>query len=312
MLGLAAGLALLLLLSVLLGTGGAGKSVSVQSAGQSAGDVGSSSDASGGGPAGEGAAVDDGGGYAEGQGRTSSDEPEPDGQGAPLSSEQVGWTLAHRDDFDSLDHSVWGVYGGRGNGITGPRSRQNTFVQDGTLVLRTAPVDGVWHGAGVSSHPGGWTQMYGKYLVRLRFEPGYGVRAVALLWPTAPWPPEIDFFEVPANVPDRTTGIVANHYVGADGRNTWERAFVQADFTQWHTVGVEWTPTALRFTLDGEVVETMTANVPHEPMWLGLQTAQGDMRQGFVPRPEGPQKVDLLVDWVEVYRYDGLVGDEAG
>jgi beta-glucanase (GH16 family) len=213
----------------------------------------------------------------------------------------------HRDDFDRLDTATWGVYDGPGNGQTGPRSSVNTFVDQGRLVLRTAPVDGQWHGAGVSSAPGGWTQTYGKYLVRLRFEEGYGVRAVALLWPTSPWPPEVDFFEVPATVPDRSSGLLTNHYTDSSDRRGMERLRVRADFTRWHTVGVEWTPESLTYTLDGAVVGKVTDEVPDEPMWLGMQTAQGLVGEGIVPDEARTPSVDLFVDWVEVHRYTGEV-----
>lgn len=229
------------------------------------------------------------------------------GAGTPPPRPSEEFRLAHRDDFDVLDTETWAVYDGPGNGRTGPRSSANTFVDDGTLVLRTAPVDGQWRGAGVSSAPGGWTQTYGKYLVRLRFEEGYGVRAVALLWPTSPWPPEVDFFEVPATVEDRSSGILTNHYSDASGRRKMERLRVRADFTQWHTVGVEWTPESLTYTLDGEVVGQVTRNVPDEPMWLGVQTAQGLIEEGIVPDESRTPSVDLFVDWVEVHRYTGPV-----
>ena len=216
------------------------------------------------------------------------------------------WTLAHRDDFDHLDESVWGVYDGPGNGYTGPRDAANTFIDDGRLVLRTTTVDGEWHGAGVSSAPGGWTQTYGKYEARVRFEPGYGVRAVGLLWPIGEdWPPEIDFFEVAATRADRSEGMLTNHYLGGPKGRGFERLPVEADFTQWHTVGVEWTPGSLVYTLDSEVVGQMTENVPAEPMWLALATAQGLLEEGIVPDESRTPKVDLFVDWVQVHAYTG-------
>ena len=44
--------------------------------------------------------------------------------------------------------------------------------------------------------------------------------------------------------------------------------------TQWHTYGVEWTPTRLLFTIDGQGWATMGGSaVPHQPMQLAMQTA---------------------------------------
>lgn len=233
------------------------------------------------------------------------DDPSSGEEGAGSSGR---WAPLHRDDFDTLDRGVWGVYDGPGNGQTGPRDARNTFVRDGVLVLRTAPVDGEWHGAGLSSDPGGWTQTYGRYTARVRFEPGYGVRAVALLWPASgDWPPEVDFFEVPATEVERSRGMLTNHYVddGARDGRAFERSEVSADFTRWHVVGVEWSPGALVYTLDGEEVARTTEHVPDEPMWLGLQTGQGLVAQGIVPPAGRTAPVDLLVDWVQVDRWEG-------
>jgi licheninase len=214
---------------------------------------------------------------------------------------EEAWTLVWEDDFSTLDRENWGVYNGPGNGLTGPRSRLNTFVQDGNLILRTAPIDGVWHGAGVSSRDAR-AQKYGKFVIQARFEAGYGVRAVALLWPSSGrWPPEVDFLEISARDANRTENVIANHYRDARGMHQVHHRRVEADFTRWHTIAVEWTPTLLRYTLDGVTVAEMTEHVPREPMWLGLQTAQGVLSRDIVPNVNETTTVDFVVDKVEVY-----------
>jgi licheninase len=75
-----------------------------------------------------------------------------------------------------------------------------------------------------------------------------------------------------------------------------------ADYTKWHTIAVEWTPDALRFFLDGRQVGVITDNVPQEKMWLGMQTAQGQLYAGIVPDGSIPT-IDFLADWVEVYTW---------
>jgi len=73
------------------------------------------------------------------------------------------------------------------------------------------------------------------------------------------------------------------------------------DYRQWHLVGVEWTPTALKFTLDGVVVQTITERIPAQRMWLGLQSGLGS--GSTAPNSSTPPIVDMEVDYVEIYRY---------
>ena len=57
-------------------------------------------------------------------------------------------------------------------------------------------------------------------------------------------------------------------------------------------------PTSGRYLLDGAVTTTITAHVPHQQMWFGVQTAPA--RQ---IRPSKPVRFDI--DWVKVYAYQG-------
>lgn len=242
-------------------------------------------------------ATHDGGGASRGGERT----PVPTNSGDGESSDtSVGdeWELAFHDDFDGteIDHDDWSVYNG------GERRSENTIVQDGKLILRTQEQDGHWTAAGVSNSRA-LKMTYGKYVVRARFDAGDGVRAVALLWPTGHvWPPEVNFYEIPASDPQRTTNQLTNHY-GED--NSMIHRSYDGDFTEWHDVGVEWTPDELRFTLDGEVMETITEHVPDRDMWLALQTATGTGGPSSEPGSETPSQVDMEIDQVDIYRYTG-------
>ena len=205
------------------------------------------------------------------------------------------WQLVLNDDFNgsSIDASKWSVYGSAGS----TRARVNASVINGMLTLRTTRVNGQWKGAGVSGSRG-LVQTYGKYEMRARFSAGYGVRAAGLLWPAGGgWPPEVDFFEVASVDTYRTTNHLTNHYGAA---NSMQHASETADFTQWHVVGVEWTPDALRYTLDGVVKVTMTNNVPNRSMWLALQS--GITGMSAQPGASTPAVVDFDIDWVKIYR----------
>lgn len=210
-----------------------------------------------------------------------------------------GWRLSFSDDFNgtSLNRANWCVYNGSGN-QHGPRSARHVFVRNGVLTLRTQPIGGQWHGAGVCAARA-TRQTYGKYEMRVRMDQGFGVRGTALLWPVAGWPPEIDFFELESSNAARTRNMLSNHY---GSTNSMQHAFVPGTYSAWHNVGVEWTRSAIRYTLDGRVVATMTGHVPHQQMWLAIQTGTGKAGGPNAPRASTPRPVDLQVDWVRVYQ----------
>lgn len=206
------------------------------------------------------------------------------------------WRLTFRDHFNGrrIDPNHWAVYG------QNDRRAGNTMVRDGRLILRTKRTEQGWTAAGVSNARAR-KMVYGKYVIRARFDRGYGVRGTALLWPTeGAWPPEVNFFEIDANDPARTVNNLTNHF-GARNRMT-HRSY-GGDFTRWHRIGVIWTPGRLAFTLDGRVMRSIRHHVPRRRMWLGMQTAAGGMSAKANART--PAAVDFEVDWVKIYRYLG-------
>jgi beta-glucanase (GH16 family) len=206
------------------------------------------------------------------------------------------WDLTFQDDFNGhgINRRHWAVYSG------GERRSANTIVRDGKLILRTKRTPSGWTAAGVSSSRAR-TLTYGRYVIRARIDKGYGVRAVALLWPTGGvWPPEVDFFEVDAVDTHRRTNKLTNHY-GATNRMTHRQ--YRGDLTRWHRIGVIWTPRALRFTFDGRVMRAIRHHVPRRDMWLGLQSATGGVSARAGART--PSAVDFEIDWVKIHRYLG-------
>jgi len=110
-------------------------------------------------------------------------------------------------------------------------------------------------------------QTYGKYVVRAKFDRSSTVEHCMLLWPLSGWPPEVDFSEGPTS-----KGVMATSHWASS--NSQMHAFKQVDMTQWHTYGVEWTPTRLLFTIDGLGWASMGGSaVPHQAMKLAIQTA---------------------------------------
>jgi beta-glucanase (GH16 family) len=220
---------------------------------------------------------------------------------APAKVAPRGWKRYWVDDFATTAvSSAWDKYngypGGYSNGWWAPSHVRSTR---GMLVLDGFRQGGKFVTGGVSATRRS-SLLYGKYLVRMRADSGIGVGYVALLWPTkGGWPPEVDFAEDAGR--SRTTTSGTSHFSAS---NRQLQKILRVDFTKWHTVGVEWTPTALKYTIDGRVWATMTgAAVPHVPMHLAIQSAALKCTSwSACVSSATPAHVNIYVDWVDIYR----------
>jgi beta-glucanase (GH16 family) len=218
-----------------------------------------------------------------------------------------GWHQVLADDFtgNAVDATKWGVYDGQPIGAPAAWwSSSHVVVHNGFAELQTYkdPANSNrWVSGGMSSAPG-LKQTYGKYEVRFRADKGKGVALAFLLMPSDnTWPPEIDF----AEDDDGTRNPMFSYlHFGVD--NTQIEKKVTVDTTQWHTMGVEWTPHHLTYTLDGNPWSSVeSANVPSKPMEMDLQAqiteACTDTAPQFCPDSTTPEHVNVQIDWVVAY-----------
>ena len=239
-------------------------------------------------------------------------ESAPGGVSLPRGDLQ-GWKQIFSDDFDDCDlGSDWGTYSGQPGG--NPNSTWDASmvqVDDGLLNLNSQRTDSGWITGGVSNYP--VTQQYGRWEIRMRADNSDDISYHMLLWPqNEKWPPEIDFAESVSGTRDEMSAFL--HWVDDKGSNDKKGVSTGGDFSEWHTVGVEWGPGIVRYLLDGKVwaeahSETM---VPDVPMWLGLQAEAGacERREDWGMTPcsdfseQRPGNVAVQVDWVTVYAAD--------
>ncbi|MFY1634983.1 glycoside hydrolase family 16 protein [Solwaraspora sp. WMMB335] len=225
----------------------------------------------------------------------------------PPGDDLPGWKLVFTDDFGRQELGTdFTAYSGSPGGDTySTWHPDHVGVRAGTLVLQGYRRDGTWTTGGVSNWP--VSQVYGRWEVRFRADPSDEVTYHFLLWPRSDrWPPEIDFAE---DFGGPRTGLSAFlHYRSEAGRQKARRDLTGVDFTQWHTVGVEWQPGQVRYLLDGEIWATIeSAEVPDEPMWLALQAQSGGCERSreyglaACPRVGTPDYAEIVVDWVAVY-----------
>jgi beta-glucanase (GH16 family) len=122
--------------------------------------------------------------------------------------------------------------------------------------------------------------------------------AAWLLWPQSEnWPYDGEF-DFPEGALSGNVGGF-HHFSGegscADGCKT-PALDIGAQFTDWHTYTMEWSPGRIRYLLDDTVVLDSTDFVPSTPMRWELQTeTKGD----------GNSEGNLILDWVSVYSWNG-------
>ena len=146
-------------------------------------------------------------------------------------------------------------------------------------------------------------QLYGRWEARFRVDQGAGYSAVVLLWPESErWPTdgEVDVAEV--NLGARQSAVNYLHNGSGDEKIGH---VMTADFTDWHTVAVDWLPGQVTFYLDGAIVfgQTGPPYVPGtSPMHLTLQLDQGCDDFIECRNASTPAQVIMHVDWVKAYQ----------
>lgn len=164
-------------------------------------------------------------------------------------------------------------------------------------------------------------QEYGAWFARLKgdSEPSdMFFSNIFLLWPSNnQWPPEIDIYEDNGKSRSATSSSVINTVgdVCSSDDSACVKAYTQSngqaggvpnDGTQWHTYGVEWTPSGVTWLIDGRVIYTAPASQakspaqqPAIPMNMGLQS-QNLKGAGTPTRRE-----TMTVDWAEEFSWNG-------
>ncbi len=170
-------------------------------------------------------------------------------------------------------------------------------VEDGALVFDLRAEDGEYLGAALTAGDT-YGQQFGRFSIRWRADPVPGFGLAFLLWPDSErWPDdgEIDF---PEGWLDGSITATAHHADPAGGRDRFDTG---VSMTDWHVTTVEWTPSAVTFSLDGRVVGTSTTDVPQHPMHLVLQA--GTNGSGTPPPDDARGRIQ--VDWVQVDAHGG-------
>ncbi len=228
------------------------------------------------------------------------------GSGSAAPGAMPGWREVYSTDFpgNSLP-AGWDAYNGQpGGDAFGAWRPSNVSVSGGALHLTaTSSAQG-----GVAFY--GNPMTYGMYLVRMRgdSEPGLAINNLAILWPAAQnvWPPEVDFFQ---DLGGSRQSFSASLHAGPDGNGSCcvvASPTVNSDGTQWHTYGVEWTPTSLTYTIDGRTWATMyRSQLPSPGQWPAIPMNLTLQSQNQASAQPNGQIETMTVAWVAEYAMNG-------
>lgn len=201
------------------------------------------------------------------------------------------WQCTFVDEFhgSSLDTEKWITQDtartGFKTGLTCYRGADNVAVSSGALLLEArdegVPLNcdnpyGVLrtrYTGGLVSTRGHFSQTFGRFEVRARWPAGRtpGLHGAFWMFPLNPtygrWPAsgEIDIAEWRSNAP--TLMLPSLHYNGRDSRTDTGWDCQVADVSSYHTYAAEWSPTEIRFLIDGSecFTRTWTPELPQVP-----------------------------------------------
>lgn len=227
--------------------------------------------------------------------------------------------LIWQDDFTKFDRARWKLMDHSFPTNLAKFSPANTRVEQGILYvdLKNAPDDHEKPYRGVEMRSIEALK-YGKVEARARFAKGPGVVSALVLiytpWPADDWN-ELDF-EFLGNRKDRiqtnamvytgppTTGPV-DHSVSPTGHEQMvDLAFdPTADF---HVYGLEWTPTSVRYLIDGKLVRTWNKEIARlklaQNILLTIWASSAEGWAGAVDATTAP--ASAAFDWVRVYSWE--------
>lgn len=178
-------------------------------------------------------------------------------------------------------------------------------VRNGEMqVTMTHHADGHWSTTGFNSFKAGIGITYGQVEFDAKVESGQGTAGGILMWPSDDtFPPEIDIIETPNN-----TSLFSLHFGNGD-EGTWSTQNKSLDPSQWHHYTMNWLPSGITISVDGQVQAQWTSNIPNVSMGFGALGFVGsayDSWMGGAPDSTTPSLVTLHLDNVVMSQWSGI------
>jgi beta-glucanase (GH16 family) len=244
------------------------------------------------------------------------------------------WKCTFYDEFteSSLDTRFWTAINTATISARGGQecnTSKNVRIVNGFLqltALRTAPSTPCGryetdYSSGMILTQGKFAQTYGRFEMRAKFPPGSGFQPAFWLLPQDPSSGpsyeygEIDVVEAYSHIPSRVAPHL--HFVGTPGTpGRGVRCSIPTSQTAYHTYAVEWTPSLMTFTYDGQTCWSTTwrpklgyapplAAMPKpfdQPFYMIVQLAVGGKKTPTNrPKPDTPFPAVMSVDYIRVW-----------
>jgi len=237
----------------------------------------------------------------------------------PTATPPAGWNLVWSDEFNgpSVDTSNWSFQtgcSGWGNGEWEDyTSGANTSFASGVLVIEARMKSGAALGnCGMTSTrmttSGKRSFLYGKMEARIAIPMGQGIwPAFWMMGNTGGWPSngEFDIMEH-INSTDQNVGTL--HWANSSGAHASSgKSVTVANMTGYHTYGIEWDATQIKFFVDGINYNTINISaVPqpafHQASYFLLNLAIGGAWPGY-PTSTSIMPARYYIDYVRVYQH---------
>jgi beta-glucanase (GH16 family) len=246
--------------------------------------------------------------------------PEPSTNPAPPLPGASEFELAWQDDFDSFDATRWQLMTHSWDTNLAQFSTQNVRVENGiaALDLTAEPSDALKPFRGVEMRSIE-ALTYGKVEARARLAKGSGVVSSLVLIYT-PWPAD-DWNELDIEYLGRYADRVQFNsmvYLGPPTEPPVAQSVMPTQYPQlaplgfdasadFHVYAMEWTPSAARFSVDGQLAHTWDIEIARlkRPMNILLTIWASSAADWAGPIDASSAPVAAEYDWLKVYRYTG-------
>lgn len=239
------------------------------------------------------------------------------------------WQLLWQDNFDFFDSNRWtkADYCDHG-GEPELYLAQNVSTTGGNLVIKidnnaincpTNPPVTSWVcgscNSGIHQYTSGWVEtsasssvQFGYIEAKIKLPYGYGFWPAFWTWIGAPSHQEMDIFEMTGGTTEwcNTSHFThdeniatSNFYEGNESACYRGVTYSIQDYTQWHTYGVEWSPSKVVYYVDDFPVRLIQNSQIKDPTNIILNLA---IMPWNPPNSSTPFPSYMLIDYVKVYK----------
>ena len=218
------------------------------------------------------------------------------------------WQLAWEDNFNSIDTTIWEVVNNFDHyGEPQMYRMKNVSVRNGNLMLTVKEEVYREH-----NYTSGWVESKKDYNTQF----GYIESRIKLPYGHGFWPAfwtfvgsgvkdntnaaEIDIFEMLGGAIPNPNTISTNIHLSYPNNNPYRMDIKPKNFnyTDWHTYGIEWSPSMLIWYVDGVPVRFFPNHGIIDPVRIILNLA---IEPSYTPNSNTPFPSEMRVDFVKVY-----------